>query len=281
MNADLEPTAAFRKLSYLISHPPYPPETFGNLLLLHCKYQNYDIAAGLLAENSNLTFKYLTQELYDFLEASVMVPISAEEAYRKFDDLANKHVDKLRKMTKLIQDSRLSRDNESIKNNLKLYDEELERYIPVLMAQARIYWDRENYAMVEKLFFQSAEFCSEHEVWKLNVAHVYFMQVWVCLLLIRIMIGTLFIVVLTQYYYKCHPMRQFVVFCYFIFIIIFTLSITCQQESKFKDAIKHYEPIVKRLQDSLLDITAVVLANLCVSHIMSSQNDEAEDLMRR
>ena len=42
------------------------------------------------------------------------------------------------------------------------------------MAQARIYWERENYPMVEKLFFQSAEFCSEHEVWKLNVAHVFF-----------------------------------------------------------------------------------------------------------
>ena len=32
-------------------------------------------------------------------------------------------------------------------------------------------------AQVEKLFRQSAEFCSEHEVWKLNVAHVFFMQV--------------------------------------------------------------------------------------------------------
>jgi hypothetical protein len=45
------------------------------------------------------------------------------------------------------------------------------------MAMARIYWDRENYPAVEKLFRQSAEFCSEHEVWKLNVAHVFFMQV--------------------------------------------------------------------------------------------------------
>lgn len=57
------------------------------------------------------------------------------------------------------------------------YDEALERYIPVLMAQAKIYWERENYPMVEKLFRQSAEFCSEHETWKLNVAHVFFMQV--------------------------------------------------------------------------------------------------------
>jgi len=30
--------------------------------------------------------------------------------------------------------------------------------------------------MVEKLFRQSAEFCSEHEIWKLNVAHTFFMQ---------------------------------------------------------------------------------------------------------
>jgi hypothetical protein len=31
---------------------------------------------------------------------------------------------------------------------LKDYDEGLEKYIPVLMAMARIYWDRENYPMV-------------------------------------------------------------------------------------------------------------------------------------
>ena len=31
------------------------------------------------------------------------------------------------------------RDNELIKRTLKLYDDALERYIPVLMAQARIY----------------------------------------------------------------------------------------------------------------------------------------------
>lgn len=228
INADDDATGAFKKLSYLLANPPYPPETFGNLLLLHCKYQNYDIAAGLLAENSHLTYKYITQELYDYLDACIMVPTSVEEAYRKFDELSAKHIDKLRKLTKQIQDARHARDNEVIKANLKLYDDELEKYIPVLMAQARIYWDRENYPMVEKLFFQSAEFSSEHEVWKLNVAHVFFMQ-----------------------------------------------------ETKFKDAIRYYQPIVERLQESLVDITAIVLANLCVSYIMTSQNEEAEELMRR
>jgi tetratricopeptide repeat protein 30 len=228
IHADDDPTGAFKKLSFLLANPPYPPETFGNLLLLHCKYQNYDIAAGLLAENSHLTYKYLSQELYDYLDACIMVPTSAEEAYRKFDELAIKHIAELRRLTKSIQDARLARENDSLKNTLQQFDEELERYIPVLMAQARIYWDRENYPVVEKLFLESGEFCSDHEVWKLNVAHVFFMQ-----------------------------------------------------ETKFKDAIKYYDPIVKRLQDGLVDVTAIVLANLCVSYIMTSQNEDAEILMRR
>lgn len=106
----------------------------------------------------------------------MLVERCPEEAYRRYDALTDRHIDQLRKLTKAIQDARLARDNEAIKQALKDYDEGLERYIPVLMAMARIYWERENYAMVESLFRQSAEFCSEHDVWKLNVAHVFFMQ---------------------------------------------------------------------------------------------------------
>merc|ERR1711998_64326 len=159
-----------------------------------------------------------------YLDASIMVTTSPEEAYRKYDELTSKHIEQLRKLTKAIQDARIARDNDQIKQSLKEYDEALERYIPVLMAMARIYWDRENYPMVERLFRQSAEFCSEHEVWKLNVAHVFFMQ-----------------------------------------------------ESKFKEAIRYYDPIVKKHADAILEVTAIVLANLCVSYIMTSQNEEPEE----
>jgi|TARA_B110000977_G_C10857215_1_gene408236 tetratricopeptide repeat protein 30 len=47
-----------------------------------------------------------------------MVQTSPEEAYRKFDDLTNKHIEGMRKLTKHIQDSRMSRDNEQIKGRL-------------------------------------------------------------------------------------------------------------------------------------------------------------------
>ena len=45
--------------------------------------------------------------------------------------------------------------------------------------------------------------------------------------------------------------------------------------------IRFYEPIVRAHIDDLLSVTAIVLANLCVSYIMTSQNEEAEALMRK
>eukprot|EP00741_Cyanophora_paradoxa_P021809 tig00000241_g21052.t1 len=230
MHMDASPSDGFRKLNFLLSNPPFPPETFANILLLYCKNRLYDLAADILAENSQYTFKYLDQDLYDYLDATIMQQTSPEEAFRKFDDMANKHTETLRKLTKQIQDARLARNNDAIKKAFMEYDEALERYIPVLMAMARIYWDLDNYGMVEKIFRQSAEFCSEHDTWKLNVAHVFFMQ-----------------------------------------------------ETKFIEAIRYYEPIVKKHSEAqqLLAVPAIVVANLCVSYIMTSQNEEAEDLMRK
>ena len=154
MNMDDDPTTGFRKLNFLLRNPPFPQPTFGNLLLLYCKFYHYDLAADVLAENTQLTYKMLSGPLYEFLDACIMVQTSPEEAYRKFDDLTNKHIEGMRKLTKHIQDSRISRDNEQIKESLKKYDEALEAYIPVLMAQARIYWEREHYTMVERIFRQ-------------------------------------------------------------------------------------------------------------------------------
>lgn len=98
------------------------------------------------------------------------------------------------------------------------------------MGQAKIYWDHENYQQVEKMFRQSNEFCREHDIWKLNVAHNFFIQ---------------------------------------------------DKPHLYKEAIKYYEPIVKKNSEAILSITAIVLANLCVAYIMTSQNEDAEDLMRK
>ncbi|XP_062507596.1 intraflagellar transport protein 70A-like [Corticium candelabrum] len=228
MHMEEQPTQGFEKFQFLLQQNPCPPETFGNVLLLYCKYQYYDLAADVLAENAHLTYKYLTPFMFDYLDAVITQQSSPDDAFRKFDTMAASQTEQLRKLTKQVQSARQRHDEDDIKRAINDYEEALERYIPVLMAQAKIYWDQENYPIVEKIFRKSVEFCNEHDVWKLNVAHVLFMQ-----------------------------------------------------ETKYKEAIGFYEPIVKKHREDLLTVSAIVLANLCVSYIMTSQNEAAEDLMRR
>ncbi|KFP28262.1 Tetratricopeptide repeat protein 30A, partial [Colius striatus] len=226
MNMDSQPTEGFEKLRFLLLQNPCPPETFGNLLLLYCKHQYYNLAADVLAENAHLTYKLLTPYLYNFLDAVITSQTAPEEAFHKLEDSAGMLTEQLRKLMKQVQEARQNWDDEAVKKAVNEYDDALDKYVPVLMAQAKIYWDMKNYAMVEKIFRKSVEFCNEHEVWKLNVAHVLFMQ------------------------------------------------------NKYKEAITFYEPIVKKHYDDILRVSAIVLANLCVSYILTSQNDEAEELMR-
>ena len=61
---DSKPTEGFEKLQFLLQQNPFPPETFGNLLLLYCKYEYYDLAADVLAENAHLTYTYVFAQNY-------------------------------------------------------------------------------------------------------------------------------------------------------------------------------------------------------------------------
>merc|ERR1712093_565687 len=221
------PTEGFRKLNFLLHQHPSPPETLANLLILYCKYNYFDLAADILAENADLTYKYMNPQDYEFLDILILAQSSPEEAYRRFDELSNKHIEALRRATKNIQDARRQRDQNAVKKHLNDFDEVLAKYIPVLMGQAKIYWDMEHYSMVEKIFRQSAEFCSEDESWKLNVAHIFFMQ------------------------------------------------------EKYKECVRYYEPFVRAHANNMLQVQAIVLANLCVAYVMTSANEEAEELMRQ
>ena len=118
MHMDEEPTAGFRKLNFLLHQHPSPPETFANLLLLYCKYGYYDLAADVLAENAELTYKCMNPQDYEFLDVLILAQSAPEEAYRRFDELAAKHIEALRRCTKHIQDARRQRDQNAVKKYL-------------------------------------------------------------------------------------------------------------------------------------------------------------------
>ena len=181
MHMDTDPADGFDKLNFLVSSPdsvPAPPECFANLLLLYVSPAHgfHDLAADVLAEHPALAQKHLSADAYEYLDAAIAATRSPEEAYRRFERAASAKAEEMRGLAKSIQDARLRRDAERVKRLAARYDDALEAYIPFLMAQAKIYWDRAHYAQVEKIFRRSAEFCAEHETFRLNVAHTYFMQ---------------------------------------------------------------------------------------------------------
>jgi len=59
------------------------------------------LAADVLAENADLTYK-INQEDFDYIDALILQNASPEEAYSRFEKLANSHIDTLRKITKNI-----------------------------------------------------------------------------------------------------------------------------------------------------------------------------------
>lgn len=62
-NMDSNATDGFRKLSHLLQSPPFPPQTFNNLLMLYCKPQHafYDLAAAVMADNPELVASSLSK----------------------------------------------------------------------------------------------------------------------------------------------------------------------------------------------------------------------------
>lgn len=135
-----------------------------------------------------MTFKYMEPYIYEFIEAKIVQQTAPEAAFKKFEDLAGALIEQLRRLVKEVQENRRSQKDEQVKKKVQEYDATLEksvrwnglsvtrrerfffsRYVPVLMAQANIYWLQENYAAVEKIFRKSVEFCNDNEIWKLNV----------------------------------------------------------------------------------------------------------------
>jgi tetratricopeptide repeat protein 30 len=224
---DDDPSGAFRKLNFLQTQDPPLTETFRNLLLGYCKYEYYSHAADLLAEDTELAVKTMGRPMLDFLEAVLVYPSSKDEAYRKFDELCKVKGDILRRVLKQMEEAKRTQDVEQQQQLSLEFDANVGELIPVLMFQAKIFWDLGKYELIELLLMKYMDFCLDNRTWKLNLAHTYFMQ-----------------------------------------------------KTKTLDAIQWYEPLVLGEQN-LLDIEAILVANLCVSYVITDQNGLADTLINR
>lgn len=224
---DDDPSAAFGKLSFLLEQDPPLSETFRNLLIGYCKYEYHSYAADLLAENAELALKTMGKPMLDFLDAVLLCSTSKEEAYRKFDELCKTQGDIIRRLMRQIDEAQKTQDEQQQAQLTLEFEANVTELVPILMSQAKIFWDIGNYELVELLAMKYMDFCMDNRTWKLNLAHTYFMR-----------------------------------------------------QTKMQEAIQWYEPLVLSEQ-SLLDVEAIIVANLCVAYVVTDQNSLADSLITR
>jgi tetratricopeptide repeat protein 30 len=115
----------------------------------YCKYEYYAYAGDLLAENTELAIKTMSQR----------------EAYGKFEGLCKAKADILRRLMRHSED-------EHMQNQLSLeFEATIGELVPLLMCQEKIFWDLGNYQLVELLLMKYLDVCMENRTRKLNLAH--------------------------------------------------------------------------------------------------------------
>ncbi|KAK9832763.1 hypothetical protein WJX84_007809 [Apatococcus fuscideae] len=177
--ASEEDTAGcFSRLHHLLTSNCFPAEAFSNLLLLYCSPQHalYDAAADLMAQNPDLVENSVSKDMLQFLDACMLKQRLPDAAFEKFEQLSSKQLEGLHRLIKDLQVARLSRDEIAIRKAILAYGAALEIFIPVLMAQAHIYWEMEDFSQAEALLDQCSDVCQDHGVWRCNLAHAIFMQ---------------------------------------------------------------------------------------------------------
>jgi tetratricopeptide repeat protein 30 len=122
--------------------------------------------------------KYLTEEEISYISALSMMKTSKEAAYESLEKLAKIYRDLIEKQFKLIKENRNNPDRNFFSRILNTYETTLEKYLPVITAQAKIFWDFGNYETVESLLknHDIQDIYNENQTWKINMGHAYFIQ---------------------------------------------------------------------------------------------------------
>ena len=166
-----------------------------------------------------------------FLDASLLAATSPDDALDQFDGLGKEIAKRIRKASKLVSDAENEGDDVALAAAHSELDDAISGYQPVLMAMAKIHWEKKDYEI------GSAGFSGNRATSALTEKPALPISATPCL---------------------CRA------------------SIARQRSATSRWS-KGQSPVVAKAQSWTLP--PVVLANLCVSFILSDQNDKAEVVM--
>mmetsp|Transcript_9283 Transcript_9283/g.18820 ORF Transcript_9283/g.18820 Transcript_9283/m.18820 type:complete len:572 (-) Transcript_9283:2058-3773(-) len=180
VNIEDDPALGIERLKFLLAQDSFPPEVLGNLITQYLSHGKDDLASETLEANKQLAREIISPELLSYLEAAILTSTYPDEAIPLLEKIASKHVPKLKeqmnKITDAVTVSSQEKESSMILSATKEYDALLDQYTPILMLQAKIFWDKKEYSAAEQILEKSAELCKYHEKWRLNMGHVMFAQ---------------------------------------------------------------------------------------------------------
>jgi len=173
---DVGEDATFRKLQFLLSNPPFPPETFANILLLYLRHGYEDLASDLLADDTQMTYDLLSQELCQYVDAFLLATTSPDDALTAFDALSRQILQRIHKGVKVVSEAEASGNANAITAANADLRHAMNELAPVLLSMGKIHWEASDYQAVESLLRKSGEYCGDGNACAISLGHAYFMQ---------------------------------------------------------------------------------------------------------
>eukprot|EP00835_Amoeboradix_gromovi_P001424 NODE_64_length_24072_cov_0.332541.p5 type:complete len:582 gc:universal NODE_64_length_24072_cov_0.332541:2040-295(-) len=166
------PIESCDKLKHILSQPHIEvDDAFKNLILLYIQLGQIALAADLLAQHEKLAKDLLDQSSKEYIDAVLLQLGSSTHSFEILEKLVKSEREKVKFFLNMKKETK-SKSSEVLESLM----EHCTRLNQFIMAQGKLLWDDKKYKVLEQLLRQHADYLSDSDVWKINLANVYFIQ---------------------------------------------------------------------------------------------------------
>ncbi|KAL7548033.1 hypothetical protein ACHAWF_011319 [Thalassiosira exigua] len=184
VNIEDDPILGMQRLEFVLNQS-FPKEALSNLLTLYTIHGQDELAAETFEKNKHLAKELFLPDVYAYFDAAILSLTCPDEALSKLEHKTTSHAPKLRLTKEKISDAINKKPishmaerklHQALDAAKKEFEASLDHYIPALMMQARIHWDKKDYPAAERLLQKSASFLHDNPIFRMNLGHVVFAQ---------------------------------------------------------------------------------------------------------
>ena len=200
-----DPAAAIQKLQSIITSQPqqelHPSEALGNILIMLLNQGHEDLASETFEAYKHIAPELLSHETYSYIQAAVT---SMTSPTNTLENSVTEHAKRLKLEMKRLRSNKFpsaravtasirpsssrpgssrpmsSRPSTAVTRDLARATKEFEisvnEFVPLLMLQAKTFWNQEEYAKTEAFLQQHSEILGDNDIFCENMAHSLFLQ---------------------------------------------------------------------------------------------------------